>query len=65
MQDRELIYLIHCKKCGHQYVGETGQALHCRMNNHQADVIHKRKRTNQWLHISIPKDIQWKTWLSW
>ena len=37
-----VIYLIQCKKCGLQYVGETGQALHCRMNNHRADITHRR-----------------------
>ena len=29
-----VVYLIQCKKCGQQYVSETGQALHCRMNNY-------------------------------
>ena len=33
--------MIQCKKCV-QYVGETGQVLHCRMNNHLADIIHKK-----------------------
>ena len=27
---------------GQQYVGETGQPLHARMNNHRADIIHNR-----------------------
>ena len=30
-----LIYLISCKKCGLQYVGQTRQALHCRLNGHR------------------------------
>ena len=34
--------MIQCVQCGQQYVGETGQPLHARMNNHQADIIHNR-----------------------
>ena len=30
---KNVIYLIGCKKCGIQYVGETSQALRSRMNN--------------------------------
>ena len=30
-----MIYLISCKKCGTQYVGETSQALRSRFNNHR------------------------------
>ena len=37
-----MIYLIQCTKCGMQYVGETGQCLHQRMNNHRADVTSKQ-----------------------
>ena len=37
---KHVIYLISCKKCGVQYVGETSQALRNRMNNH-------RQRLNQ------------------
>ena len=37
-----VVYTIQCRKCGQQYVRETGQALHCRMNNHRADIIHKK-----------------------
>ena len=36
-----VIYLIQCRKYGLQYVGETGQLLHCRMNNHLANIIHQ------------------------
>ena len=32
---KNVIYLINCKKCGIQYVGETSQALRSRMNNHR------------------------------
>ena len=30
-----LIYLISCKRCGIRYVGETGQTLRKRLNNHR------------------------------
>ena len=30
-----IIYLITCRKCGIQYVGETGQSLRKRLNNHR------------------------------
>ena len=32
---KSVIYLISCKKCGVQYVGETSQTLKCRFNNHR------------------------------
>ena len=31
---KNVIYLISCRKCGVQYVGETSQALRNRFNNH-------------------------------
>ena len=37
-----IIYLIECKKCSLQYVGESGQPLHKRMDNHRYDVTHGR-----------------------
>ena len=40
-----IIYLIQCRRCGHQYVGETGQPLHNRVNGHRFDII--RRRTNE------------------
>ena len=30
-----VVYLIACRKCGVQYVGETSQKLHSRFNNHR------------------------------
>jgi len=32
---KNVIYLISCRKCGMQYVGETSQALRSRFNNHR------------------------------
>ena len=36
------IYLIECRRCGLQYVGESGQPLHRRMNGHRFDITHGR-----------------------
>ena len=33
-QSRNVVYLITCKQCDVQYVGETSQMLRSRMNNH-------------------------------
>ena len=30
-----ILYLITCRKCGIQYVEETGQSLRKRLNNHR------------------------------
>jgi len=38
-----VIYMIQCALCGQQYVGETGQPLHARMNNHRAYITQKRE----------------------
>ena len=35
-----IIYLIQCRRCGLQYVGETGQPLHNRMNGHRFNITH-------------------------
>ena len=40
----DLIYLISCKLCSIQYVGESGQNLRDRMNNHKS-TIRTCKRT--------------------
>ena len=37
-----IVYLISCRRCGHQYVGETGQQLHCRINSHRYDIRQRR-----------------------
>ena len=35
---RNLVYLIRCRRCGLQYVGEMGNPLHTRMNGHRSDI---------------------------
>ena len=37
-----IVYLITCRRCGQQYVGETGQPLHCRINSHRFDIRQRR-----------------------
>ena len=36
----DVIYLITCKKCEAQYVGQTHQKRANRMNNHRFDIVH-------------------------
>ena len=33
-----VVYIIQCKRCGIQYVGETGQEIHKRINSHRSDI---------------------------
>ena len=33
-----IVYLIECRRCGLQYVGESSQPLHMRMNGHRYDI---------------------------
>ena len=37
-----VIYLITCRRCGLQYVGETGQHAHLRENGHQYHITHRK-----------------------
>ena len=37
-----IISLNICRRCGKQYLGETGQELHCRINNHHHDITYWR-----------------------
>ena len=48
-----VIYLISCKKCGIQYVGETGQTLRKRLNNHRNRL---RNMTNLYLYHHFNSD---------
>jgi len=40
-----LIYLVHCKECQKQYVGQTKRSLRLRANNHRADIVNQRNST--------------------
>ena len=37
-----ITYIIVCRRCGQHYMGETGQPLHCRINGHCYDIMHRR-----------------------
>ena len=38
-----VIYLLTCRKCGLQYVGETAQELRCRIGKHKSDIRHPER----------------------
>ena len=48
-----VIYLISCKRCGIQYVGETGQTLRKRLNNHRNRL---KNMTNLYLYHHFNSD---------
>ena len=35
-----IVNLIECRRCGLEYVGESGQPLHKKMNGHSSDITH-------------------------
>ena len=47
----DLVYVIACKRCGKQYVGETEQALHERLNSHRSDIRKKTKEKPVAIHF--------------
>ena len=51
---RNLVYLISCKRCGLQYVGETENALHIRMNGHRSDIRTKKTEKPVAAHFCQP-----------
>ena len=46
-KSRNVIYLITCRSCGVQYVGQTKQPLHCRLNGHRQSI--KKNKLNTFL----------------
>ena len=46
-RETNYIYLINCKKCGHQYVGKSTVEFSTRMGQHRRDV------TNEQLHRAV------------
>ena len=46
-KSRNVIYLITCRSCGVQYVGQTKQELHCRLNGHRQSI--KKNKLNTFL----------------
>ena len=49
-----LIYLIECKLCKKQYVGETENRLHIRLNGHRSDITNKRLEKPVAHHFNLP-----------
>ena len=37
--DQSVIYAETCKKCQLMYIGQTGDALYCRLNRHRSDIL--------------------------
>ena len=52
-KSNNVIYLITCKKCSLQYVGQTGRALADRINDHLSN-IRTKKSTPIALHFNLP-----------
>ena len=48
-----VVYLITCNRCGIQYVGETGQKLRNRLNNHRNSL---RRLPNPYLYHHFSSD---------
>ena len=49
-----VIYIIECTLCNMQYVGETQNALHIRLNGHRNDMKHKRVDKPVAAHFNRP-----------
>ena len=54
LQNRNLVYLIQCRKCGLQYVGETANPLHIRMNDHRSDIHTQETDKPVAAHFNLP-----------
>ncbi len=53
-QDFNIVYVITCKKCGIQYVGETSRTLNERMRNHESS-IRRRDPHPVATHFNLPQ----------
>ena len=52
---RYVVYLISCKSCGMQYVGQTKQPLHKRLNGHRATIRNNKLNTFLCQHFNSDK----------
>ena len=59
------VYLIMCRRCGLQYVGETGQLLHARVNGHRFDIAYRRTDVSPVAEHFNNGANQNQTWRSW
>ena len=50
-----VVYKLDCKNCDAKYVGETGRQLQERMNEHQRDIVKKKKTSKVYEHVSKTK----------
>ena len=51
---KHVVYLISCRKCGFQYVGETSQLLRCRINQHRSSIRKSNPSTLVAKHFASP-----------
>ena len=51
---KNLVYLIECRKCRKQYVGETENALHIRLNGHRSDIRTNKTEKPVAEHFNLP-----------
>ncbi len=51
---KNLVYLIQCKICGLQYVGEMENPLHIRMNGHRSDINTRKIEKPVAAHFTQP-----------
>ena len=49
---KNLIYLVHCKECDKQYIGQTGRSLRLRTNNHRADIVDPKRNSSVGHHFN-------------
>ena len=49
---KNVCYLINCRKCSQQYIGETKLQFHVRMNNHTSDIRTNKKSTGMVRHFT-------------
>jgi hypothetical protein len=49
-----VIYLIQCKKCKTQYVGQTSKNIKTRLTQHLGDIKRKEKKKTVAVHFNIP-----------
>ena len=49
-----VVYLIECRRCAIQYVGEMENALRVRLTGHRSDIKHRRTEKPVAIHFSLP-----------
>ena len=49
---KQVVYMIQCKKCGQQYVGQTGQSLKERFKKHLQKIKHNKEANTLHKHFN-------------